>query len=481
MRNIFYVVSTYFLISSSAFGSNEFFNNPNPIVPEDSVKSKRLDPSEKVGDLVITGISVISMVDDRILKNQTILIKDSQITDIYSSNNQSPNATRVIDGSGKFIIPGLHDMHTHVASEGFAQAIGVGDVFKNLPYEDLLSAYLANGITTIQVLAGGADLLEVRNKIKEGEMTGPRIIVGSPMLDGNPPVLPEPFTKSISEISEVEPLIREMKSLGYDFLKLRVNLPKPIFDEIMDIAKKLGMPVIGHVPRGAGLDFDYVISKKDFGIAHIEEFGYDNSTPNEKAIMHYIDLLKTNNSYAITTLTVFDNILAKMTDYDATLGSEKTKYIHPLPMALWKNNPFRQEQTKERFDQIKSQLDYQKLLVNKLYKAGIPIMIGTDALNPTIVPGFSIHRELELIRESGLSSYDALRMATVVPAKKISPANELAGTISKGQIANLVILDSNPLKELNTLRKPEYVILKGDVLDKSQLQEMLEELARKVN
>ena len=371
-------------------------------------------------------------------------------------------------------------MHTHLETTAFTQAIGYGDKITSFPYEELLTPYLANGITTIQVLSGADDLLKVRDKIETGELMGPRIVLASPMLDGAPPIMPEPFTKSITDVAQVAPFIKEVKQNGYDFVKIRVNLNKALFDEVIVCARRENLRVIGHVPRGDGLSLEYVASKGNFGIAHIEEFSYHNSEPDENTMTDYCALLHKHQGSVITTLNVFDNILQQISDFDATVGDERLKYMHPLFKGVWQNSPFK-TQSKDQLAYFQKQLEYQKTLVNKLYHCGVPVMVGTDALNPTIVPGFSYHRELGLILDAGLSPYETLRMATVIPAKTITPHNPNAGSIAVGQPADLVIVGSNPLKDLGVLREPQFVMIRGRLLDRLQLDEMLNRLAKSVS
>lgn len=425
----------------------------------------------------ILGVNIINMKDSLVLENQTIIIENGLIAEIYpTAENVEGTFDHEINAKGMYVIPGLHDMHTHVETLAFAQAMGAADII-DLPYEALLSTYLANGITTIQILSGGEDLLQIRDEINEKNIQGPTLIVGSPMLDGSPPILPEPFTLSISKASEVKSILNSLKEKNYDFIKLRVNLSRPIFEEINRQAKSLNLPLIGHIPRGDNLSLKYVVETKDFGIAHLEEFSYDKTNPTPADIEAYIQLLKKNNGHVITTLNVFDNIIDKLNDYDATLASENVKYVHRLFKNLWLNNPFQEEDTSDYRTFIEDQLLIQKKLTKAFYKAGVEIMVGTDALNPTIIPGYSMHRELELIMESGLNAYEVLRMATVIPAKHLDPSNKLAGTITIGQKADLVILKSNPLANLTALKQPEFVIRDGMVLGKKELSEKLSNLA----
>lgn len=428
--------------------------------------------------ITVTNVNVITMANEEILTNKTVRIQKGKIISIEDSTKQTIDKGKVIDASDMYLFPGLHDMHTHVVTTSFAKALGIEDKYSQLPYEELLTVYLVNGITTIQVLSGGEDLLQLRESIQKGTTIGPKIILASPMVDGNPPILPEPFVISISYESQVEKIMRDIKIQGYDFVKLRVNLSKPIFDEIVKWSKKLKLPLIGHVPRKDGLSLDYVVKSKNFGIAHLEEFGYVNSSPTEDDIDEYIQLIKENKGFVITTLNVFDNIIDKMEDYDATLKKPNAKYVHPLFKTLWLNNPFKQKITGDRLNYIKEQLIIQQKLVYAFYKANVPIMLGTDALNPTIIPGFSIHRELELIMESGLSSYEALRMATVIPARHLDPSNKQAGTIQIGQTANLLLLKGNPLFDISNLESPDMVIKEDVIFTKEDLEHNLKVLER---
>ncbi len=428
-------------------------------------------PATGVVDLVIDQVNVVSMTNDKTHLNQTVIIDKGVIKSIGPSKpNQTLNARKIILAKDKFLMPALHDMHTHLETQAFVKALGLQESYKTLPYEDLMVVYLLNGITTIQVMSGGVDLLEVRELINSGHMLGPKMIIATPMISGAPPILPEPFTQVINSDHQVETAIQHLAEMGYDFIKIRNNLTEPVFSELMRVAASLGFSVKGHVPRGEGLNLQQVLSsQKGFTMAHLEEFIYDDDSPDDNKVQGYIDLMLAQDVQVVTTLTVFDNIIDKMTDYEATLERDEVKYVHPLFKTLWLNNPFKQQNTMKRLQQIQSQLGVQKRLAKAFYHAGVPIMVGTDALNPTIVPGFSIHRELELLRDAGLNNHEILRMATVIPAKSINPHNN--GSIAVDQSTDMLLLNENPLENLATLKKPVGLVLGGQFIARTTLDQ----------
>ncbi len=436
-----------------------------------------LNPDQKIAhfeSLAIVGVNVISMVNEEVKLNQTVIIEDGKITDIRpTKTDERLHVQRTINAQGKYLLPGLHDMHTHLESNLFPRAFGINEPV-DFPFQEILFPYLANGVTTIQIMSGGEDLLKLREDITNGKILGPRLIVGSPMIDGNPPILPPPITIPITDPQPVDSILSDLKVKGYDFIKIRANLSKRVFDEIHRSAEEQDMYLKGHIPRGEGLSLPYVLEKGSFGVAHLEEFGYDSSSPGPEAIDNYIKLLKENQAHVITTLNVFDNIIDKMTDYESTLERDQVAYVHPfLKNSLWSNNPFRQESNQQRLQEIRSQLKTQQVLTKKFYQAGIPVMLGTDALSPTIVPGFSVHRELVLIVESGMTPYQALELATTIPARHLNPDDPEAGTLAVNQAADLLILDDNPLINLGTLKNPFSVIINGFHIDQLTIKETL--------
>ncbi|MDX1383754.1 MAG: amidohydrolase family protein, partial [Thermoanaerobaculia bacterium] len=393
--------------------------------------------------LAIRGVDVLDLDTESLARDRTLIVRAGRIEAVAAPGEITPPAGAfAIDGRGLVAVPGLHDMHVHVESGAFAAALGLSATTA-IDHEAALVAYLANGITTIQVCSGAPDLLELRDAIAAGEIVGPRLVVGSPMLAGDPPILPPPVTRVAPTADEAVSAVRELHEQGYDFVKLRENVPADAFFALVAEARQLGVRVAGHVPRGEGLSLEGVLATGSYGVLHLDELiGPEPHT--EDRIEAIASLVQKHGGEVVTTLTVMANLVDKLNDYDATLAQPEMRYMHPLLKGLWLNNPFREPATPERRAQLEAWLANEERLLVALVERGATVLAGTDALNPTIVPGFSLHGELNLMVDAGLSPAQALRAATVIPARFLA-GSERAGRIEAGAPADFVLVGRSPL------------------------------------
>lgn len=421
-------------------------------------------------DLAIIDARVIAMTSDTVLSDMTVLARDGRIVRVGPSGDVTvPAGARRIAAEGAYLLPGLHDMHVHLPSEAVVRGFGLEPPPKGVRHQAALLPYLANGITTVQVMSGSPDLLRLRDEVAAGRIAGPRMIVGSPMLDGRPPILPEPITRVVATPAEAASVVQEYYDAGYDFLKLRSGLSRAVFDAVAAHAASAGMPLIGHVPEGDSLGLDYVLGTIGYGVAHLEEFPSGGRGQSDHDLDAYVRRALETGAGVITTLTVHADILDQIADPAAALADPAAAYVPDyLRATFWRGGVASQDTTARRAAALRRQLEFLQRLAHRLHDAGVPTMVGTDALVPTIVPGFDFHRELRLLAESGLEPFDVLRMATTVPASRLSNSPR-AGTIAAGEPAHLVLLDRNPLADLDALSAVRGVVAAGRWLDRDDL------------
>lgn len=439
---------------------------------------------------VITNVNVIPMDTEHILKNQTVVIQDGKITAL-GSKVKMPKDTTVINGAGKYLIPGLFDMHMHIR-EGS---------------ERDLNMYLANGVTTIRSMHGSPWHLELRGKINSGEILGPRFFTTGPTT----------ATERIDTPEKAEKLVLEQKKAGYDAIKqygsgTSEGMSRETYHRLMEAAKRENMRVIGHAPRNMPLSV--ALEEGQNSIDHAEEiyytseailkfykphidfqFGRTSLEDYRKANPEFPELKKMTpvfkklardakqaNLEFTATLTSFETIWRQTTSqFDAMLKEPELKYVEPLTRASWgpQTNRYRSNwmpRLTEMDKMLKQSLELQKMMVKEFNDAGVPVMTGTDAPLTFVYPGFSLHHELELFVESGLSPYDALRAATATPARVLK-IDDQVGTIAVGKTADLVLLDANPLDDIKNTQKISGVFTKGRWLSKTDIDRMLEKIA----
>ena len=414
-------------------------------------------------------ISVVDVVQGIVLPKRDVVVTDGKIVSVSASKGYRPESVHiVIDGRGKYLMPGFIDMHVHLNYRRLAEAtvplVPLTDAEILSPND--LSIYLSNGITTVQVMHGEPEMLPLRDQIARGDTVGPRLVVGSPRLDG-----PEgdPFVRVVRTAAEAVAVVNEMKSTGYDFIKVYSELDQSTYDAIIDRSHQLGLRVDGHLPRS--LPLEHGLHGQDH-IAHMEEFAYFAKKFDADEIAEFTRLTRQAGIGVTPTLIVFKNVLRSVSALDDFLASDDMRYADPfiLYSCLPKNNGylsphFQEPKTRER---LAKYFEFMKKLTLSFHNAGVPMSVGTDARAACTVPGVSFHEEMDELIGAGLSTPDVLRMATLEGAKAMRMDAQI-GTIDAGKTADLVVLDANPLENIANTRRVSGVMAQGVWLSKTTL------------
>jgi len=439
-------------------------------------------------------VNLVPMTDERIFKNQTVLVKEKRIIEIGSSNEVViPENSKLIDGSGAYLMPGLSDMHMHTRDDWLSSAWPVS------PFD----LYLANGVTTIRCFGPIGEspnyILIWRDAINKGKITGPTVITCGSILYG--------------PVEDPQRFVRDQKDGGFDFLKIYSFVSKDEFHKAMRTAKQLGIYTAGHIPFSVGLDG--VLSEGMNEIAHIEELDFefldfdrtqklgrvewfryilhtatqqhkmllgtdigDLEERHGKNISATVDKLRIANVPVCTTLTVGEGIVKKLHKTDAFLARPENKYLRKGYLDAFRKGKEKHQlifKGYEDFALFKYNLEV--LLLKELKKAGVRLLLSTDAGTGGmgIVPGFSIHDELRILLENGFSPYEAIAAGTVNASKvfqKMTGADDF-GTIEVGKRADLLLIEANPLDNVDNIKKLRGVMAAGRWYSKATLQKRI--------
>lgn len=390
------------------------------------------------GEVVVafTHVGVIPMTEAGPAEDQTVVVTDGRICATGPAAEVAPPAgATLVDGRGLWLVPGLADMHVHL----------------NQP-EDLL-LYVANGVTTVRVMWGFPQTLELREQIRGGELLGPEIWTTGPLMDGYPPYWPgcEVVTSTAQALSSV----RAQAEAGYDFIKVYSRLGLPVYDAIVEAAAEVDMPVVGHVPDAVGLEHALISGQQTF--EHL--LGYDLEESDGRLEAMTAEL----GAWNCPTLVVWDH----MARVDELRGAppEGIEHVHPALAESWA--------TSEAYAEHPIGLYERK--VGELFELGAPIVAGTDASNPYVLPGYSLHDELALLEASGLTTSEALEATTVAAAELLGTLDR-SGTIEVGKDADLVLVEGDFFESLDRLRHPAGVVVKGRWLPRDELEGLLADL-----
>ena len=427
--------------------------------------------------LVFVDVNVVPMDSDRVLEHQNVVVRGDRIEAVGpKSSTRVPRGSLRIDGRGLWLMPGLIDMHVHL----------------NDPQDG--AVYVANGVTTVRSMWGFPETLEWRNEYVAGKRLGPTVYSAGTILDGNPPIWPG--SKVIETPEEADSEIVAEKAAGYDFVKVYSRLSRRGYAAILDAAKRHGMRVVGHVPDSVGV-LGVLEARGQESIEHLTGYltaaqkdgspGATISNGNERrrVMVSNIDeakipelARKTRDAgvWSCVTLIVGKRV-SELDHADSLMKMPTVKYVAREMVAVWDpSKDFRfKEATSEDYAAMRSMTAFQMRMTRALRDSSARILLGTDASNPFVVPGFSVHEELALLVASGLTPYEALRAGTADAAEFLHAE---IGRVRKGMRADLILVDGNPLKDVHAASRRKGVVLRGGWIPASELDEALEVVAK---
>ncbi|NHJ32467.1 MAG: amidohydrolase family protein [Asgard group archaeon] len=421
-------------------------------------------------EIAFVDINVVPMDREIILENQSVIIKNGIISEIGPSDEISiSDAVFKINGKGKYLMPGLADMHVHTWNE------------------NELILFIVNGVTTVRNMGGAPLHLELRERVREGKLLGPNIITAGPVIDGSPPIWQSSL--EVQDPSQLNNIIAEQKKLGYDFLKIYNNLSEEVFDSLMVLSIYYDIPVAGHVPFLVSLE--KALESGISSIEHFESYGLALQSDDSP----YKDFFRASQSYAwvymdeeklsniiqktvesgvwnCPTMVVFQKLFVKPDKVDSMLNLSEMQYVIPQALDNWGKRYYKIELA-ERKDEI---YYARRKLLKALHDSNANLLLGTDCGNPFTVHGFSIHEELQYLIDAGFSPYEAIKTGTVNAAEFLNASEEF-GMVKTGMRADLICVDENPLEDIENVRKISGVMVRGKLLPEEELNMMLEKIA----
>jgi imidazolonepropionase-like amidohydrolase len=395
-------------------------------------------------------VTIIDVKNAVSKSGMTIIVRGNHIAAIGKTGKvKIPKAAEIIDAGGKFLIPGLWDMHAH---------FGTDDFDKNFH----LRLFILNGVTGIRIMDGEPEYYAWRKEAENGNLLAPRMQVASRVIGFGD-------SANLSEAKTREE-VRRAKQDGADFIKVHDYVSRAAYFALRDEAGRLDLPVEGHVPVSLT-----AAEAAQAGQKSIEHFtGLDEAKADADKADRLIVLLKKYRTWLCPTIIMRSNY-ASLDNADLA-NDWRLKYVKPTWKTRWLKLTNESVKTPlEEWTKRRETVRQEKALVGKMQRAGVGILAGTDTANPYVFPGFSLHDELALLVEAGLTPIAALQAATFNAAKFFNKSDTL-GTIEKGKLADLVLLDANPLENIGNTKKINAVVLNGRLFDRNDLDKMLADI-----
>jgi len=401
--------------------------------------------------IVFRNVTVIPMTSPRVMEKQSVVVRDGRIQSI-SKTPAVPKDATIIDGTGKFLIPGLADMHVHVPPV---------DAKADL-MSDTLLMLLANGVTTARGMFGFPGHLAIRDKANKGELDSPTLYLAGPVFSNT----------TIASAEEAVERVRTQKKEGWDLLKVHNGLTRAQYDAMAKTAHAEKMRFGGHLPPS--VDLNHAIEMGQESFEHMEGFIDAEATKaamSDKKIAELAKRAKDAGIWIVPTEAMVE-IVYGVTPLETLTKYPELKYSPQAAVDTWS------KRYDERLKQIPRSMaafvvGNRRRMIRGLQDAGAKILLGTDALQEFVEPGYSVLREMESLRAAGLTPYEILRSATVTPgeyfAKQVAKPDSM-GTIEPGKRADLVLLDGNPLDDISNIAKISGVMARGRWYPRDELE-----------
>lgn len=424
--------------------------------------------------------TVVPMDRERVLADHTVLVVNGRIAAVGPASEVTvPRHAVRIEARGRYLLPALSDMHVHIEGESWNALFSAETkaASKTVPFEDFLFPYVANGVTTVQVLSGTHELLPVRGQIAHGQLLAPRLVLAR-MIDGPAKAWPPPLSNWVSTGEEARNATLQAKADGYDKMKVYSFLSKESYDAVIATAKEQQMDVVGHVPYA--LSVEYVVDAGQKMIAHTEEVAkHAHGDYSAQRISYFAGRIADGGVWLTPTLVTTRRILDEFSDPDGLFSRPEAAYSrHPMQRDIWSfiSNMYQEIPAKSRIRLHDDFEKFQRPFTKVFHDKGGQLMTGTDSLLPRLVPGFALHQELHELVAVGLTPYEALRTSTTVPYEYLGESKE-AGTIEVGKKSDLLLVEGNPLKDVSAASKIIGVMMRGRWIARQEIDRRMRKIA----
>jgi imidazolonepropionase-like amidohydrolase len=442
--------------------------------------------------VAITGVTVVEVESGELLSDRTVIVNGDRIGAVSPDRQLNvPTGARVLNARGKFLIPGLWDMHVHTLPQST----------RPRALETFLPLFVVNGVTGVREMGAERGILKVaREQMARSPVPVPRVVASGSVLDGYPPLNPA-ISIAVDTAEDASRAVDTLRTAGAEFVKVHSGLSRDAYFAVVEAARQQGLPVTGHVPAqisaaeasdagqrsiehlaeiSMGCSSEETALRRDLiaaldanrtpmslGMARVAAQSAAAKTLDRDRCRNLFARLKRNNTWVVPTLSVAYNANDPTRPVD-----QRLRYFEPETLSHWKVDPRRR--IASNVGQVPPLSAIQDALgtVRELAAAGVELLAGSDTTNLMTFPGFDLHLELSLLVAAGLKPLEALQTATINPARFFGITG-MQGTVAPGNVADLVVLDANPLADIRNSTKIRAVVVNGRLLDRSELDKLL--------
>ena len=424
-----------------------FVTNPAIVVAQDFQLGSPIEEA-----VLIVNVTILPMDGSGPIENAEVFVTGGRIETV--STKLFVADVEIIDGTGKYLVPGMAEMHGHIPGGALNQDL-----------EDLLFLYVSQGVTTVRGMLGADGQFELRDKINSGEVLGPTLYLGGPSFNGN----------SVSSPNQARRMVRGQVEEGWDFLKIHPGMTLAEYDAMADEAARLGIPWGGHVPEDVGLARALEAGQRT--IDHLD--GFDicvngvTKPLDQGRLGQAVELMLDAGAYVVPTNHLWETLLGLPEKADLE-AMDELKYLTPAARRQNRSRYSGQSTGRDLVDARHNAANRRQIL-ESLSGAGAGILLGSDAPQLYSVPGFSLMREMEAMAASGMSPEAILRSGTATAGEFFSNKDKF-GMIAPGHRADLILLDANPLEDISNMRSIAGVMVRGIWLSRAEIEARLAEI-----
>jgi imidazolonepropionase-like amidohydrolase len=429
-----------------------------PAIPAAQARAQAPAPAAP-GTTAFVDVTVIPMDGRRPLANQTVVVRGDRIVAVGPAARATvpAGATRV-EGRGKFLMPGLAEMHGHVPPPNAPPQLT----------EDVLFLYVANGITTVRGMLGAPGQLALRERTARGELIGPTLYLAGPSFNA----------QSINSPEEAVRKVREQKAEGWDLLKVHPGLTRPEYDAMARTAREVGIRFGGHVPADVGLLHAIEMGQETFDHldGYVEQLRGDQGPMDPAQLADVVRRTRAANAWVVPTMALWE-VLGGLPELDSLTAFPELRYMPPATVAQW-TELHRRRLADPQLDRARARqtIANRMAVLKALSDGGVRVLMGTDAPQQFSVPGFSLHRELLRMRAAGMTPEQILASGTTRVGEYFAKSDRF-GAVATGQRADLLLLDADPLADVANLTRRAGVMVRGRWLPESEIQQRLAAIA----